>query len=180
MDSATYLKESARTASSQFHAEIVDPAMLEATLLEAIQTGHLVDAIKKSLFYGKPIAPDHGTLRVKGEPTRLDPARINPDLLHAALGLYTEAAEMLESALAAMRGEPFDAVNAFEECGDIEWYLAMNYRALGRTPEEAKAANIEKLRARYPKQFESSQAIERDLHTERRILEQHTKPDLSG
>ncbi|MDQ3960115.1 MAG: hypothetical protein M3255_07510, partial [Pseudomonadota bacterium] len=78
MDPTTYLKESARTASSQFHAEIVDPAMLEATLLEAIQTGHLVDAIKKSLFYGKPIAPDHGTLRVKGEPTCLDPARINP------------------------------------------------------------------------------------------------------
>lgn len=173
MDSITYLKESARTASTQFHQRIVDPAMLEATLEEAIKTGHIVDAIKKSLFYGKALDPQHPAHEVKGASTTLDTSLIDENILHAALGLYTEAAEMLEGVLDAMRGKEYDAVNAFEECGDAEWYLAMFYRAIARTPEEARVANIEKLRARYPDKFETAQAIERKLDAERQILERH-------
>lgn len=173
MNSNTYLKESARTASTQFHQQIVSPAMLKATLEEAIKAGHFVDAIKKSLFYGKTLDPEHPVQEVRDESAALDSGRIEKDILHAALGLYTEAAEMLEGVLDAMRGKEYDSVNALEECGDAEWYLAMFYRAINRTPEEAKAANIEKLRARYPDKFETTQAIERQLDSERQILEKH-------
>ncbi len=48
-----------------------------------------------------------------------------PALLHAVLGLYTEAAEMLEALWAALHGAPLDEINLFEEAGDLEWYLAL-------------------------------------------------------
>jgi NTP pyrophosphatase (non-canonical NTP hydrolase) len=171
MDSTTYLKQSARTASTQFHDEIIDAAMLEHTLQQAIATGSLVDSVKKSLFYGKAL-PEQSPLRHhEGGPAPLKPDAIHPDILHAALGVYTEAAELLEAVLQAMRGDAFDEVNAFEELGDTEWYLAMLYRALGKTPEQAMEVNIQKLKKRYPKQFESTDAIRRDTAAERDILE---------
>ncbi len=177
MDSTTYLQESARTASAQFHAELVDAAMLETTLRHAIATGEQVDAVKKTLFYGKALPANHPIQTAQGQDTQVQVQRLNPDVLHAALGLYTEATELLEACLATLQGQPFDTVNAFEECGDAEWYLAMLYRALGRTPEAAKAANIAKLRARYPEKFATAQAVQRDLDTERQILESHAKSD---
>ncbi len=173
MDSTTYLQASARTASTQFHSEIVNAATLENTLQQAIAMGQQVDAVKKSLFYGKPLAATHPALVLQG--SDLPASGLNPDVLHAALGLYTEATELLEACLAVMQGGVLDEVNAFEECGDAEWYLAMLYRALGRTPEEAKAANIAKLKARYPDQFATQQAVKRDLESERRVLEHHAK-----
>ncbi|MDM8545690.1 hypothetical protein QUF61_04265 [Candidatus Venteria ishoeyi] len=173
MDSKTYLQASARTASTQFHEDIVSPAMLEQALHDAISAGQNADAIKKSLFYGKALDTAHPTQSLQTADSNLNTQALAPDVLHAALGLYTEATELLEAVLATMQGQNFDAVNAFEECGDIEWYLAMLYRNLNRSPEEAKAANIKKLMARYPEKFEHSQAVERDLEKEREILESH-------
>lgn len=169
MDCKTYLQASARTASTQFHSEIINTETLENTLRQAIAAGQMADAVKKSLFYGKPLAATHHALVLPGGD--LPAPILNPDVLHAALGLYTEATELLEVCLAVMQGAAFDDVNAFEECGDTEWYLAMLYRALGRTPEEAKAANIAKLKARYPDKFTTQQAVKRDLESERRVLE---------
>jgi len=173
MDSKTYLEASARTASNQFHEELVDAAMLESTLHQAIAIGEQVDAIKKTLFYGKALPEGHPAQTLQGQTSNLQTSQLNADVLHSALGLYTEATELLEACLSTMQNEAFDEVNAFEECGDAEWYLAMLYRALGRTPEEAKTANIEKLKARYPDKFATQQAVERDLETERQILENH-------
>lgn len=173
MDSKTYLEASARTASTQFHTEIVDASMLEASLKQAIASGEQLDAVKKSLFYGKALPETHPMQSMRGEDASLQADALNPDFLHAALGLYTEATELLEAILAALQGGDFDQVNVFEECGDAEWYLAMLYRALARTPEEAKRINIDKLKARYPEKFETEQAIERDLEKERKILEQN-------
>jgi len=177
MDSKTYLSESARTASEQFHDEIVDPAMLEHALKQAISTGELVDVAKKSLFYGKQVKEGTGIEEFKGNDSNLNSKAVHQDVLHAALGIYTEAAEMLEAVLKAMQGEEFDEVNAFEELGDAEWYMAMMYRALNKTPQEAKTVNIDKLRKRYPQQFESSDAIDRDTNAEREILENGHKTD---
>lgn len=171
MKSTLYLQESARTASTQFHDEIVDAPMLEHALTQAIATGELVDVAKKSLFYGKAIKSGTGLEQYQGQPSVLNPKAVHHDVLHAALGIYTEATEMLEAILKGMQGEEFDEVNAFEELGDAEWYMAMMYRALGKTPAEAKTVNIDKLRKRYPDKFESSQAIDRDTVAERVIIE---------
>jgi rubrerythrin len=171
MDSKTYLSESARTASNQFHHEIIDPAMLEYTLKQAISTGELVDIAKKSLFYGKKIKEGTDIQQFRNNESTLNIKAVHQDVLHAALGIYTEAAEMLEVILATMQGNEFDEINAFEELGDTEWYMAMMYRTLNKTPQEAKVVNIDKLRKRYPQQFTSSDAIHRNTNAEREILE---------
>lgn len=173
MDSKTYLKESARTASTQFHTEIVTPPMLRHALESAVNTGELVDIAKKSLFYGKAIKDTgHGKLlQNAAESDQLDVEAVPHDILHAAMGIYTEAAEMLEAVLKAMESGDLDKVNLLEEIGDTEWYAAMMYRAIEKTPGEAKEVNINKLRKRFPEKFETSFAIDRDLSAEREILE---------
>ncbi|MEY3221108.1 MAG: hypothetical protein RIT27_2465 [Pseudomonadota bacterium] len=169
MDSIEYLQASARTASGQFHPHLVGNALLEQILEQAINAGERADAVKKTLFYGKKLAID--SLKENAQ-TNISTDNINPDILHAALGLYTEATELLENILKTLQSKQnFDNINAFEECGDLEWYLAMLYRALERTPNEAKTANIAKLKARYPDKFNSNHAIERNVDNERQILE---------
>ncbi len=171
MDNKTYLEASARTASTQFHEDKITPAMVEMALQEAIATGNMLDAIKKGLYYGKSLPDNHPALDNKFTETDLDPRAIDQDILHAALGIYTEATEMLEAIYLTMKGAEFDKVNAAEELGDAEWYMAMLYRSLEETPENVKRVNIDKLRHRYPEKFRSMDAIDRDLDTEREILE---------
>jgi len=169
MNSNEYLQASARTASEQFHPQLVGNALLEQILEQAISAGERADAIKKTLFHGKKLAVD--SLQENPQ-TNISMDNINPNILHAALGLYTEATELLENILKTVQNKQrFDEINAFEECGDLEWYLAMLYRALERTPTEAKTANIAKLKARYPDKFNSNHAIERNIDNERQVLE---------
>jgi len=196
VNSVDYLAASARTASGQLHQALITPELLQAVLSQAIAAGQQADALKKTLFYGKALGAPFGSAQgtaldsaplpersrregTTDSPVSCDLQAINPDILHAALGLYTEATEMLESVLATLQGKRFDSVNAFEECGDCEWYLAMFYRALGRTPEEARTANIAKLQARYPDRFSGVQAVQRDLDKERAILAAHAARDPS-
>jgi NTP pyrophosphatase (non-canonical NTP hydrolase) len=171
MDNKTYLEQSARTASAQFHDDKITPAMIEVALTKAIETGNMIDGIKKGLYYGKSLPEHHETIEHKESNSELDPHAIDPNVLHAALGIFTEATEMLEAIYLTMKGAPFDKVNMAEELGDSEWYSAMLYRALDETPENVKQVNIDKLRHRYPDKFTSMDAISRDLGREREILE---------
>jgi hypothetical protein len=171
VDNKTYLEASARTASTQFHEDKITPAMVEMALQEAIATGNMLDAIKKGLYYGKSLPDNHPALDNKFNETDLDLRANDQDILHAALCIYTEATEMLEAIYLSMKGAEFDKVNAAEELGDAEWYMAMLYRSLEETPENVKRVNIDKLRHRYPEKFRSMDAIDRDLDTEREILE---------
>jgi NTP pyrophosphatase (non-canonical NTP hydrolase) len=171
MDNITYLRESARTASTQFHDEIVDGQAIARSLIAAIAAAEAADQIKKSLFYGKALDPSHPALG-GAEIPGFDPSRVDADILHAALGLFTEAGELLETIFKAMAGEePFDRVNVGEELGDCEWYMAMLYRCLKLVPEQVKAINIAKLRKRFPEKFTTEHALTRDLEAERAILE---------
>jgi NTP pyrophosphatase (non-canonical NTP hydrolase) len=94
------------------------------------------------------------------------------DLLHASIGMQTEAAEfsdMLKKHF--FYGKPLDKVNLREELGDQLWYIAMALRALDTTFESVMERNIEKLKARYPDKFTEELAENRDLTKEREILE---------
>ena len=92
-------------------------------------------------------------------------------LLHAAMGLTTEAGEFLDALKKHLfYGKPLDLVNLREEIGDIMWYLAIACSALGTDFETEQARNIAKLRKRYPEKFDAVQAVERDLAAERAIL----------
>ena len=101
---------------------------------------------------------------------RIDSEKIR--LLHAAMGMQTEAAEftdMLKKHI--FYGKTLDKVNLKEEIFDMTWYMAIALDVLGYTFEEGFKTNIDKLKARYPEKFTEDSANNRDLETERQILE---------
>jgi len=99
-------------------------------------------------------------------------------LLHAALGLSTEAGEVLDVLKKHIYyGKPIDEVNLIEEVGDACWYLAVMLDALSSNFSESMTLNILKLRKRYGESFSSEKAITRDLDAEREILEGKEKKD---
>ncbi|MFN5538469.1 MAG: nucleoside triphosphate pyrophosphohydrolase family protein [Candidatus Melainabacteria bacterium] len=96
----------------------------------------------------------------------------NIRLLHALMGLTTEAGESLDALKKHLfYGKPLDEVNLKEEMGDLFWYLAIMADTLGVSFEEIQERNIEKLKARYGEKFTDEKAINRNLETERSILE---------
>tara|TARA_R110002126_G_scaffold210876_9_gene357411 strand:- start:295 stop:807 length:513 start_codon:yes stop_codon:yes gene_type:complete len=96
----------------------------------------------------------------------------DPRVLHASMGLVTEAAE-LQDALkkASFYGKQLDITNIKEEAGDMLWYLALLFDAIGTDFETEQARVIAKLKARFPDKFTNEKAENRDLVTERAILE---------
>lgn len=97
---------------------------------------------------------------------------INPDLMHAAIGLATESGELLDAIKKCVfYGKPLDVVNVKEELGDLLWYLAVACHATGTTIDEVGSLNIAKLKARYPDRFTEAEANERDTDHEREVLE---------
>ncbi len=96
----------------------------------------------------------------------------NIRLLHAAIGLATETAEIQDQLKKVIfYGKPLDKVNLIEEAGDLAWYLAILLDTLGSSFEEIQEKNIAKLKARYGSKFSEAAATNRDLVTERKILE---------
>lgn len=93
-------------------------------------------------------------------------------LLHAALGMCTEAGEaqdMIKKHL--IYGKPLDLANFVEECGDALWYIALGLHAAGVTMEDCMQRNISKLMLRFPDKFTSEKALNRDLAAERVAIE---------
>jgi NTP pyrophosphatase (non-canonical NTP hydrolase) len=94
------------------------------------------------------------------------------NLLHCAIGASTEAGELLDAFKKHIYyKKELDVVNIGEEIADIQWYLFNLCRLLNLDMEQLLEANIAKLKARYGDKFSSEKAINRDLDTERDILE---------
>ena len=97
----------------------------------------------------------------------------NQRLLHAGIGLATEAGEFLDALKKhVFYGKELDKVNLSEEMGDIFWYCAIIADQLGIDFGEVMDVNIAKLKARYGDKFTEAGASDRDLAREREILEQ--------
>lgn len=93
-------------------------------------------------------------------------------LLHAALGLASEAGEFADQIKRHLFYQtPLDRVNLAEELGDLMWYIAVAAAGCGTTLEAILQANLQKLRTRYPDKFTVERAVVRDLVGERRVLE---------
>lgn len=93
-------------------------------------------------------------------------------LLHAGIGLSTESGEFLDALKKHIfYGKELDKVNLAEEMGDLFWYLAIVSDELGVDMEDVMERNIIKLKARYGEKFSEEKAENRDLNTEREILE---------
>ena len=96
----------------------------------------------------------------------------NVRLLHAMIGMVTEAGEIQDQMKKAIfYGKSIDKVNLVEELGDVMWYIAIAADTLGVSLEEIMAKNNEKLEARYGKVFTETAALNRNLDAEREILE---------
>jgi len=93
-------------------------------------------------------------------------------LLHAAMGLVTEAGEFLDVLKKYFfYGKPIDIVNLKEEIGDMTWYQRIGCDQLSTDLLEEMVRNVKKLRARFPDKFTEELAVSRDLNKEREVLE---------
>ncbi|WVW77362.1 MazG-like pyrophosphatase [Stenotrophomonas phage vB_SmaS_Bhz58] len=176
-----YIEEAHVTASGSYHGDRVSLGYFRETIAEAVAALVKLDAIKKTLFYGRDCgvpAPGDNTGTLAKLPDWIatdgtDEANARAvNIVHAIIGKATEAGELLEALSATAEGAVFDDVNALEEVGDGFWYDALLLRAIGSNFGEAQAVNIAKLRKRFPQKFTEHDANNRDLFEERKILEQ--------
>lgn len=92
-------------------------------------------------------------------------------LLHAAMGLCTEAGEFMDQIKKhIMYGVELDEINLIEELGDGNWYEGIALDTLMFSMAEVLHRNIAKLKARFPEKFTEEGALNRDLEKERNIL----------
>lgn len=98
-------------------------------------------------------------------------------LLHATMGISTEAGELLDVMKKHLAyGRSIDKVNIAEEVGDVLWYVAIILRELNMTFEQVMEMNINKLQKRFPDKFTEEEANTRNLTDEREQLEKDFKP----
>jgi NTP pyrophosphatase (non-canonical NTP hydrolase) len=95
----------------------------------------------------------------------------DPILLHGAIGIATEAGEILDAFKKEMYyGKDIDKVNLMEELGDVCWYISLILYQMGWTWEQIWQANIDKLKKRYPQKFTEEHAVTRDIEAERKPI----------
>ena len=97
---------------------------------------------------------------------------LNPDLskkdvlINSVMGLCGESGEAIDIVKKWLaQGHELDKQKLAKELGDIAWYLAEAATALEIPLEEILAANIEKLRKRFPEGFTAEASLTRaDTH----------------
>ncbi len=95
--------------------------------------------------------------------TTLNPELSQKDvLINGVMGLCGESGEAIDIVKKWLaQGHELDKEKLAKELGDICWYLAETATALDLSLEEIMAANIEKLRKRYPDGFDTSRSVNR-------------------
>jgi NTP pyrophosphatase (non-canonical NTP hydrolase) len=172
MDMKTYLEESERTAPKFENGLEINDSVLEAlryTISEMVKVGNPLDDLKKHIYYKKPFAWIDPVNEIAKEKVVLP--QYEADIVHAVVGIATEAVELLEALYDRLSGKEVDVVNLVEELGDGMWYAALLLRTLNTDFEQTAAINIDKLYKRFPHKFDDNKAIFRDVKAERNLLE---------
>lgn len=96
--------------------------------------------------------------------TTLNPELSEKDvLINGVMGLCGESGEAIDIVKKWLaQGHALDREKLAKELGDICWYLAETATALGLDLEDIMAANIEKLKKRYPEGFDSNRSVNRE------------------
>lgn len=195
-----YLELAGRTAaqpSQEPCAMYPKHSVLANDLIDLIIYGQQADLMKRSLFYRQD--KDGLQKRADGykeaaekmyQRLELLSAKVENNtqfsipemnLIHAALGFFSEAAELLENVMGSFLGTQIseqdgtyvDFQNVKEEIGDVQWYAALATRETDAfSLEEIQRANIAKLAKRYPEKFSTENALNRDLEAEKKALTQ--------
>jgi NTP pyrophosphatase (non-canonical NTP hydrolase) len=85
------------------------------------------------------------------------------NLAVAGLGLTGEAGEVADLIKKTVgHGHALDRDKVLEEVGDVLWYVAMLTTLLDADLSSIAAANVEKLRRRYPNGFDPERSKHRD------------------
>ena len=94
----------------------------------------------------------------------LNPALSKKDvLINGVMGLCGESGEAIDIVKKHLaQGHELDRAHLAKELGDIAWYLAETATALDLDLEDILAANIEKLKKRYPEGFDALRSINRE------------------
>jgi len=177
MKFSKYLKESEEFLSAKFHHDESDPNenRLRDVIERFMKCAEELDQMKKVKFYGKDLPEELKNKRIQ---TTVHSFTQDDDgsekLLHAAIGGATESAELLKAVYDHKWGDvEFDEVNCLEEMGDKAWYDAIIWRMFNFKLENIFERNIAKLLKRYKKgKFSKDEALNRDLDTERKTLEE--------
>lgn len=95
--------------------------------------------------------------------TTLNPELSKKDvLINSVMGLCGESGEAIDIVKKWLaQGHELDKKHLAEELGDIAWYLAEAATALDIPLEAILQANIDKLKQRYPKGFETEKSQNR-------------------
>ena len=95
--------------------------------------------------------------------TTLNPELSKQDILiNGVMGLCGESGEAIDIVKKWLaQGHDLDKEKLAKELGDIAWYLAETATALDLSLEDIFAANIEKLRKRFPEGFDAERSIHR-------------------
>ena len=93
----------------------------------------------------------------------LNPALSEKDvLINGVMGLCGESGEAIDIVKKWLaQGHELDKEKLAKELGDICWYLAETATALDLSLEDIMAANIEKLKKRYPEGFDTERSVNR-------------------
>lgn len=174
---------------SQIPQLTLDDAIFSNVITASIAVGNLADFIKKKAAYNKAIdiSQWHQYLaQIRNAVTVLQtvadqssfqappdvlPSELDTRIFHGVIGLFTESTELMEAMQKAKATGMWDIVNLKEEIGDQQWYQAILIDAIGGDLEAIQQRVIAKLQARYPDKYTDEAAINRDLVTERAILE---------
>lgn len=102
--------------------------------------------------------------------------RASGDLIHGLLGKITEALELAPVLFKLLTIGSYDPVNLTEELGDDEFYTDLLRRAANISRQEVLNTNVLKLVDRYNGMtFDADRALNRDLDSERQVLEEAGK-----
>ena len=95
--------------------------------------------------------------------TTLNPTLSQKDvLINGVMGLCGESGEAIDIVKKWLaQGHELDKEKLARELGDICWYVAETATALDLSLEDIMAANIEKLRKRYPEGFDENRSRNR-------------------
>lgn len=93
-------------------------------------------------------------------------------LLHAAIGIFTEAGEFLDSVIGSIvYHRDTDKVNVNEELGDCTWYLGLAMNVVESDFYHVFYVNDQKLELRHKDKFSAVACEQRDTEAERKLLE---------
>ena len=134
--------------------------------LEAILRGY--DWLKtenealKAAVRDEMTANEYQALAMRTCPVELRREMSHSSMLHGLMGLNGEAGEAIDILKKVIfQGHELDTEHLAKELGDVAWYLAVTANAIGYSLEDIFKMNIEKLKARYPKGFDTEKSTNR-------------------